>query len=153
MKVYEYPRSRSFTDLCSRSLRFHQFQTFLSNPMGLIKAKFHVEHPWEREAKVCSNGPGHMSKMATMPIYGRTLIQSCPGMPTSVMQFQANIIQFCHFSMILRQEFTSLSFHNTLKKKQLISSFNDSKIFGFLPFIDFFSIEISIYFIESIKEK
>ena len=26
---------------------------------------------WGR--KVCSNGPGHMTKMATMPIYGKNL--------------------------------------------------------------------------------
>ena len=29
-----------------------------------------MEPPWNRGAKVCSNGPGHMTKMATMPIYG-----------------------------------------------------------------------------------
>ena len=26
--------------------------------------------------KVCSNGPGHMTKMATMPIYGKNLKKS-----------------------------------------------------------------------------
>ena len=35
-----------------------------------IKAKFRVEHPWEGGTKVCINGPGHMTKMAVMPIYG-----------------------------------------------------------------------------------
>ena len=28
-----------------------------------IKAKFHVEPPWERGTKICINGPGHMTKM------------------------------------------------------------------------------------------
>ena len=41
-----------------------------------IKAKFYVEPPWERGTKVCINGPGHMSKMAAMPIYGKNLKKS-----------------------------------------------------------------------------
>ena len=36
-----------------------------------IKAKFYVEPPWEGGTKVCINGPGHMTKMAAMPIYGK----------------------------------------------------------------------------------
>ena len=27
--------------------------------------------PWDGEIKICSNCPGHMTKMATMPIYGK----------------------------------------------------------------------------------
>ena len=38
-----------------------------------IKAKFYMEPPWEGETKVYINGPGHMTKMATMPIYGKDL--------------------------------------------------------------------------------
>ena len=41
-----------------------------------IEAKFHVEPPRDGEMKVCSNGPGHMTKMATMPIYGKNLKKS-----------------------------------------------------------------------------
>ena len=42
------------------------------------EAKFHVEPQWvwDRGTKVCSNGLGHMTKMATMPIYGKTLKNS-----------------------------------------------------------------------------
>ena len=40
MKMYEYPRSRSVIDLCPRSLRFHEFQTFLLNPTGQSKPYF-----------------------------------------------------------------------------------------------------------------
>ena len=29
--------------------------------------------PWNGGTKVCSNGPGHMTKMAAMPIYGKNL--------------------------------------------------------------------------------
>ena len=35
------------------------------------KAKFYVEPPWEGGTKVYINGPGHMTKMAAMPIYGK----------------------------------------------------------------------------------
>ena len=57
MTIYEYPRSRSFIDLCPRSLRFHRFQTFLSYPTepmwclhGKGKLKFvqMVEITWPR---------------------------------------------------------------------------------------------------------
>ena len=34
-----------------------------------MEAKFHMEPPWDRGTKVCSNGLGHMTKMAIMPIY------------------------------------------------------------------------------------
>ena len=38
-----------------------------------IKAKFYVEPPWEGGTKVYINRPGHMTKMAAMPIYGKNL--------------------------------------------------------------------------------
>ena len=34
-----------------------------------MEAKFHVDPPWDRGTKIGSNGPGHMTKMAAMPIY------------------------------------------------------------------------------------
>ena len=43
-----------------------------------IKAKFYVEPPWERGKKVYINGPGHMTKMATTPIYRKNLQKSSP---------------------------------------------------------------------------
>ena len=46
---------------------------FSSETTGPIEAKFHVEPPWDRGTKVCSNGPGHMTKMAAMPIYDKNL--------------------------------------------------------------------------------
>ena len=45
---------------------------FSSETAWPIKAKFYVEPPWEGGeggTKVCINGPGHMTKMAAMPIY------------------------------------------------------------------------------------
>ena len=32
-----------------------------------------MESPWDGETKIYSNGPGHMTKMAAMPIYGNNL--------------------------------------------------------------------------------
>ena len=32
-----------------------------------------MEPHWEGGTKVCINGPGHMTKMAAMPIYGKTI--------------------------------------------------------------------------------
>ena len=46
---------------------------FSSETAWPIKAKFYVEPPWEGGTKVCINGPGHMTKMAAMPIYGKNL--------------------------------------------------------------------------------
>ena len=40
---------------------------------GPTEAKFHMEPPWDWETKVYSNGPGHIIKMAAMPIYGKSL--------------------------------------------------------------------------------
>ena len=49
---------------------------FSSETIGPIEAKFHVEPPLDRGTKVCSNGTGHMTKMAAMPIYGKNLKKS-----------------------------------------------------------------------------
>ena len=32
-----------------------------------------MESPWDGGTKVCSNGPGHMTEMAAMPIYSKKL--------------------------------------------------------------------------------
>ena len=53
------------------------FSNIFSSETALpIKAKFYVEPPWEGGTKVCINGPGHMTKMAAMPIYGKNLKKS-----------------------------------------------------------------------------
>ena len=40
---------------------------FSSKTTGPIEAKFHMESPWDGVTKICSNGPGHMTKMAAIP--------------------------------------------------------------------------------------
>ena len=52
-------------------LHFQIFET-----TGPIKTKFHVEPPWDRGTNVCSNGPGHMTKMVAVPIYGKKINNS-----------------------------------------------------------------------------
>ena len=56
---------------------------FSSETTGPFEAKFHMEPPWDGGAKVCSNGPGHMTKMASMPIYGKNLKKSSSPEPNS----------------------------------------------------------------------
>ena len=38
-----------------------------------IKAKLHMEHPWEGGKKVYINGQGHMTKMAAMAVNSKNL--------------------------------------------------------------------------------
>ena len=54
------------------------FSNMFSETTGPIEAKFHVEPPWDGGTKVSSNGLGHMTKMAAMPIYGKNLKKSSP---------------------------------------------------------------------------
>ena len=46
---------------------------FSSETAWPIKAKFYLEPPWEGGRKVCINGPGHMTKMSSMPYMVKTL--------------------------------------------------------------------------------
>ena len=41
-----------------------------------IETKFHMEPPWDGATEIYSNGPGHMTNMAVMPIYGKNLKNS-----------------------------------------------------------------------------
>ena len=51
---------------------------FSSETTGPIEAKFHLEPPWEGGPK---NGPGHMTMMAAMPIYGKNIKKSSSPKP------------------------------------------------------------------------
>ena len=63
---------------------------FFSQTAGPIKAKFYVEPPWEGGTKVRINGPGHMTKMATMPMYGKNLKKSSSPEPAG--RFPQNLV-------------------------------------------------------------
>ena len=51
---------------------------FFSETAVPIKLKFYVEPPWVVALKYCSRYLGHMTKMASMPIYGKSLQKSSP---------------------------------------------------------------------------
>ena len=52
----------------------HYFQTSSSlKPLGKSMLNFIWSLFWEEKMKVYINGPGHMTKMAAMPIYGKNL--------------------------------------------------------------------------------
>ena len=51
---------------------------FSSETTEPIKLKFHMETPYDGGTKVCSNGPGHMTKMAATPIYGKKPFKNLP---------------------------------------------------------------------------
>ena len=53
--------------------RPHSLNIFSPEITGPIKVKFHVKLLWNRGTEVCSNDPGHMIKMAAMPIYSENL--------------------------------------------------------------------------------
>ena len=50
---------------------FSNFFSSKKNAMP-IEAKFHVEPPWDIGMKMYSNVPGHMTKMASRPTYGKS---------------------------------------------------------------------------------
>ena len=53
------------------------FSNFFSlETTRLTETKFHVDHPWDGRTKIYSNALGHMTKMASMPIYGKSIKKS-----------------------------------------------------------------------------
>ena len=69
MSIRDQSHSLTFVQGHSDFINFK----LLSNPTGPVEAEFHVEPPWGGEAKMCSNGPGHMTKMAAKRIYVKKL--------------------------------------------------------------------------------
>ena len=74
-EAYEYQRSRSrsFIDLgpnLSDLIFLNFFSTITTRP---IEGRFHVEPSLDGGTKAYSNGPGHMTKMAAMPLYGKNI--------------------------------------------------------------------------------
>ena len=75
--ICEYQRTRSFSDLRQRRLGLNVLtfsNDFSSETARPFSIKFHMQHPGNGKWKNCSNGPGLMAKMATMPIYGKNFV-------------------------------------------------------------------------------
>ena len=53
--------------------RHPPFSKIFSETPWPIKAKFFMKHLWEGGTNVYINNSGHMTKMATMSIYGKNL--------------------------------------------------------------------------------
>ena len=70
MKLFEYQRSRPFIGPNLSDSVFLNF--FSSKTTRTIKAKCHVRPPWDGGTKAYSNGPGHMTKMATIQYMVKT---------------------------------------------------------------------------------
>ena len=66
VKVIHWPWSKGHSF-------FNISNFFSSETTGPIETKFHVAPPWDGGTKVCSNGSGHMTKMAATLIYGKNL--------------------------------------------------------------------------------
>ena len=54
---------------------------FSSETTGQIATKFYIQPPGPLGKKSCSNGLGHMTNIAAMPIYGNNLKKSSPPEP------------------------------------------------------------------------
>ena len=76
MKLSEYQRTRSFFDLGQRSLRFQSYNLFFSKTTGRFGTKVHMKARGRMGMKIYTNELGHMTNMATMPIYGKNLKKS-----------------------------------------------------------------------------
>ena len=59
-----------------RRVRRQCLNIFSSETAWPIKAKLYVELSWEGGTKVYINGPGHITKMAAMPIYSKNILKS-----------------------------------------------------------------------------
>ena len=70
MNICEYSRSRSFVDLGQRSFTYENLNFLFSETTWQILTKFSMYALRYMEMKINPHGAGHMTKMATMPIYG-----------------------------------------------------------------------------------
>ena len=76
MKLSVYQRSKSFFDLCQRSLRFQSLNLFFSKRDGRFGTKAHMKAIGRMGMKIYTNELGHITNMATMPIYGKDIKKS-----------------------------------------------------------------------------
>ena len=63
------------------SVRPSTISNNFSKTTGPIASKFHIQLSGPLGKKSCSNGLGHMTNMAAMPIYGKNLKKSSSAEP------------------------------------------------------------------------
>ena len=76
MAINTFQRSRLAFDLSTKVAHIGvpsiYFNIVFSETTGPIELKFHMVTPKDGRTKVCSNGRGHITKLPTTPIYGKT---------------------------------------------------------------------------------
>ena len=73
MAINKFKRSRLTLELRWHILESHQYikNIVFSQTIGPIELKFHMKTPYDRLAKIYTKCTGHITKMATRPIYGK----------------------------------------------------------------------------------
>ena len=74
MPIKEFQRSRLTFDLSAKVGHIKVPSIYknivFSKTIRPIEFNFHMKTPYDKLAKICINGFGHMTKMAEIPIYG-----------------------------------------------------------------------------------
>ena len=68
MKLCVYQRSRSFSDLGQRPLRFQSLNLFYSGTLGWFGTKVHMKANGRMRMKIYTNQLGHLTNMSTVTI-------------------------------------------------------------------------------------
>ena len=75
VSIDKFQRSRLTFDLSAKVAHIGVPSIYLnivfSKTIRPIELKFHMTTPYDWLAKICTNCYGHMTKMATTPIYGK----------------------------------------------------------------------------------
>ena len=78
VSINKFQRSRLTFDLSAKVAHIGVPSTYLnivfSETTKPIEIKFHTMTPYDWLAKICTNCYGHMTKMATKPIYGKKTV-------------------------------------------------------------------------------
>ena len=74
MAIYKFQRSRLTFDLSAKVAHIGVSSTYYSETTRSIEIKIHMTTPYHWLARICINCYGHMTKMATKPIYGKNYL-------------------------------------------------------------------------------
>ena len=86
VSINKFQWSRLTFDLSAKIAHIRVPSTYLnivfSETTRPIEIKFHMTTPYNWLAKICTNCYGHMTKMATKPIYGKNFLNIFCGTKT-----------------------------------------------------------------------